>query len=143
MTPNGALTAVIGRLNAGGFVESRSPNGLTDGGTQRLEKGFAVKPTGITFDPSRGASRTAGARVTMGFNVQIGHIIKPNDGQTAPVTALTDVHTALKYLFAPGTALTGGGQGSVLVGGVTVNYLDGYLIQNVALRVTFALDLTP
>jgi hypothetical protein len=141
MTPAAALTAVIGRMNAAGFTECVSPLGLRDGGTQRLDGGFAVRVSSYRFEPSRGASRVDGARMDMGIVIELGHLLKPGAGQEAPAAALAAVHLALRYLFTPDTALTATGQGSVLLGGITLNYDGGYLVHAIDLRVIFSLSL--
>tara|TARA_R100000664_G_scaffold14716_1_gene23088 strand:+ start:304 stop:741 length:438 start_codon:yes stop_codon:yes gene_type:complete len=145
MTPNSALTAIIARLNAAGFVECKSPNGLMDGGTQRLNQGFYVKPLQIKFLKGRHKSDGAGARVSMTFEVQLGHICKPSSGVTSSATAMTDIHTALKYLFAPDTSLTSGAGAAIYTNGVTVSYQEGgsYIIQKCVIDIHYNLDLTP
>ena len=143
MTPNSCLSALIARLNAADFKECKSPNGLTDGGSARLDKGFYVRPLSISFMKGRNRSEEAGARVNMAFEVQLGHKVKPSDGCSAAATALTDVHTALRYLFTPNTTLTSGGGGAIFLGQIKVDYMEGgsYIIQKVKIDIHFNLSL--
>ena len=144
MTPSAALTAAIARLNAAGLTECVSPNGLTDGGSQRLDKGFAIKPKYLKFIKGRTASTQAGAQVEMGLSIQIGHVLKPGAGQEAPSQALTDIHEALRYLWTPDTPLTSGGGAAIYLGNVATSYQSGgeYLIQGCDIRLVFNLELT-
>ena len=145
MPPNSALTAIIARLNAASFIECQSPNGLMDGGPQRLNQGFYVRPLQIKFLKGRHKSDVAGARVSMTFEVQLGHICKPSSGVPSSATALTDIQPALKYLFAPNTTLTSGAGAAIYTNGVTVSYQEGgsYIIQKCVIDLRYNLDLTP
>ena len=144
MTPNSALTALIARLNAASFVECVSPNGLADGGSARLDGGFYCKPLGLKFLKGRHKSTEAGARVAMTFEVQLGHNVRPSAGVNAALQAMTDIHTALKYLFQPATALTSGAGAAIYISSVKVDYMDGgaYIIQRLNVELHFNLDLT-
>ena len=147
MTPATALTAVVARLNAvPGLVECVSSNGLLDGGSLRLDRGFAVKPNGLKFlAKNRNASRADGARVDQGFIIQIGHVLTPTAGQSSPTTALTDLDTVIRYLWTPDTSLTSGGGAAIYMGNVQSLYQAGgeYMIHQLEIRLHYNLPLTP
>lgn len=145
MTPSSALTALIARLNAdSNLVECKSPNGLMDGGSMRLNRGFAVKPKALKPLKGRNRSDVAGMRVSQTFEVTLGHVLKPSSGITAPSQAMTDLHSALKYLFVPNTTLTSGSGAAIYIGGVTVKYEEGgaYMTQTFGVELHYNLDLT-
>ena len=82
-----------------------------------------------------------GLRVDQTFKVELGHQIKPGDGQEAPSQALTDLHTAMKYISANGTTLTT--QGAIIFSPAAHAYQGGgaYLITTFTLRVTYEITL--
>ena len=142
MTYASALTAVIARLTAAGLKECRSPNGLSGAGAPRGHQSFAVLPAGDRKEKSRGAARTDGLRTTARFSVELGHELKPGSGLAAAGQALTDLHTAQRYLVQPGTTLTT--TAAVQLGNVSARRLGGgsYMIQTFECGVTFSLDLS-
>ena len=143
MTPNGALTAVIARLTAAGFTQVRSPLGTSRASSQRVSRSFAVLPSSLAQagSPSRGKPDIPGLRVTQVFNVELAHQLKPGDGQEAPSQALTDLHTAWKYLSANGTTLTQ--QGAISIGTASQSYEGGgaFMVTRFSLSVTYNLSL--
>ena len=80
----------------------------------------------------------------MSFEVQIGHKVKPTSGVSAADTAMTDIHTALRYLFTPDTTLTSGAGGAIYIASIKVDYMDGgaYIIQKMTVEIHYNLDLT-
>jgi hypothetical protein len=82
-----------------------------------------------------------GLRVDQVFSIQLGHQIKPGDGQEAPSQALQDLHTAFKYLSANGTTLTT--EGAIIISPASHSYDGGgaFLITTFQLRVTYELSL--
>lgn len=143
MTPNAALTAVIARLTAAGLTEARSPLGVLKASAQRVNRSFSVLPQGLapSSSPGRGKPTVDGLRVEQTFNVQLGHSIKPGDGQEAPSQALQDTHTAMKYISANATTLTT--QGAIIFSPINHSYEGGgaFLITTFSLRVTYELTL--
>ena len=142
MTYASALTATIARLTAAGLVECRSPAGLLGAGAPRGQRAFAVLPAGDRKQRSRQAARADGLRVTARFTVQLGHELKPGSGLEAPSQALTDLHSAQRYLIQPGTTLTT--EGAVSFGAVTTTRLQGgaYMVQAFECGATFNLDMS-
>jgi hypothetical protein len=143
VTPDTALTAVVARLTAAGLVEARSPLGVTKASQQRIDRGFSVMPSSIgpSPHPGRGKPTVSGLRMTQQFKVELAHKIKPGDGQAAPLQALQDYHTAIKYISANGTTLTT--EGAIIVSPAAHTYAGGgaYLLTAFQLQVTYELDL--
>jgi hypothetical protein len=143
MTPNAALTAVIARLTAAGLVQARSPLGVQQASSQRMNRSFSVIPVGIgpSGSPGRGAPRTSGLRMAQAFEVKLGHQVKPGDGQEAPSQALQDYHTVLKYLSARDTTLTT--TGAIIFSSATHRYEGGgaFMTTTFTLNVTYELSL--
>ena len=144
-----ARVNLVARLNVavgGALVECQSVNGLLDGGTQRLDRGFSVQPKSVKWHKkSRQASRVAGARVGAIFNVELGYILRPSDGLAAPATALDDLDAVLATLYTPDEDLTSGSASALVIGDVGFTYNDGgaYLIVSFTVEVVFALPLVP
>ena len=143
MTPAAALTALVARCNSAGLVEARSPLGVTKASQQRVNRSFSVLPQGLapSSSPGRGRPAVDGLRVDQTFKVELGHQIKPGDGQEAPSQALTDLHTVMKYISANGTTLTT--QGAIIFSPATHAYQGGgaYMITTFTLRVTYEITL--
>ncbi len=143
MTPNAALTAVVARLTAAGLVQARSPLGVSNASSQRINRSFSVRPqsVGPSSSPGRGRPNAAGLRVTQAFNVQLGHQLRPADGMEAPSQALQDYHAALRYLSAEGTTLTQ--EGAIIFGQASHSYVGGgaFLITSFTLNVSYELSL--
>ena len=112
----------MARLVAGGLTKSLSPLGIRNESTQRINQSFAVTPLSVAPSPSPGRSQptVAGVRVLQTFRIELGHRVKPGDGQDAPTTALTDTHTAMKYLAANATSLTT--EGAIEFGASSLSY---------------------
>jgi hypothetical protein len=132
VTPDTALTAVIARCVAAGMVEARSPLGVMNASQQRVNRSFSVLPQGIGPSSSPGRGRPA---------VELGHQIKPGDGQEAPSQALSDLHTVMKYISANGTTLTA--PGAIIFSPASHAYQGGgaFLITTFTLQVIYELSL--
>lgn len=143
MTPNGALTAVIARLTAAGLVQARSPLGVSNASSQRIDRSFSVLPSTISpsSSPGRGRANAPGLRMTQVFNVQLGHQLKPADGLEAPSQALQDFQTAVKYLSSNGTSLTQ--EGAIIFGSASHSFAGGgaFLVTSFSLSVTYEMSL--
>lgn len=143
MTPNAALTATIARLTAAGLTQARSPLGVTRASSQRVNRSFAVLPAGLSpsSNPGRGKAAADGLRVEQTFRIELGHSLKPGDGQEAPSQALQDLHLAMKYLSANGTTLTT--DAAILFSPASQNYDGGgaFMITSFNLRVIYPLSL--
>tara|TARA_R110000824_G_scaffold7909_1_gene36071 strand:+ start:811 stop:1248 length:438 start_codon:yes stop_codon:yes gene_type:complete len=143
VTPAAALTAVIGRLTAASLVQARSPLGVMNASQQRVNRSFSVLPQGMapSSSPGRGKPTVDGLRMTQTFKIELGHQIKPGDGQEAPSQALTDLHTAMKHISANGTTLTT--QGAIIFSPASHAYQGGgaFLITTFTLNVTYELSL--
>jgi hypothetical protein len=143
MTPNAALTAVIARLTAAGLTQARSPLGVAKASQQRINRSFSVLPQGLgpSSSPGRGKPTVPGLRVEQTFNVQLGHQLKPGDGQEAPSQALQDLQLAWKYISANGTTLTT--EGAIIFSPAAHTYDGGgaFVITSFQLRVTYEMSL--
>ena len=82
-----------------------------------------------------------GLRITQIFKVELSHQIKPGDGQAAPLQALQDYHSALKYISANGTSLTT--QGAIIFSPASHTYQGGgaFFVTAFNLQVTYELSL--
>ena len=82
-----------------------------------------------------------GLRVEQTFNVQLGHQLKPGDGQEAPSQALQDLQLAWKYISANGTTLTT--EGAIIFSPASHTYDGGgaFVITSFQLRVTYEMSL--
>lgn len=145
MTPATAHTAVMARLVAAGLTKSLSPLGVRNESNQRINQSFAVTPMSVAPSPSPGRSQptVAGVRVVQTFRIELGHRVKPGDGQDAPTTALTDTHTAMKYLAVNATSLTT--EGAIEFGPSTLAYEGNgaFLVTSFNFLVTYNLTLVP
>ncbi len=143
MTPDAALTAVIARLTAAGLTESKSPLGVVNSSAPRIDRSFSVRQTSIGPSTSPGRSRpdVPGLRVAHRFQVELGHKLKPNAGQEAISQALSDIHSAFKYIAQFGTTLTT--DAAVEIGTSSTEYAGGgaYLVQRFQLTVIYNLTL--
>lgn len=143
MTPNAALTAVIARLTAAGLVQARSPLGVMKASSQRVNRSFSVLPQGLapSSSPGRGRPAVDGLRVDQTFKIELGHSVKPGDGQEAPSQALQDLHLAMKHISVFGTTLTT--QGAIIFQPATHVYQGGgaFMVTTFTLRVTYELTL--
>ena len=143
MTPDSALTAIIARLEAAGLTKAVSPLGVSNASAPQMNRSFSVKMQSMApaSSPDRFKPTVAGLRVSTRFQIELGHRINPNNGQTAISQALPDLHTAIKYLDVSGTSLTQ--QGSINVGASTSEYASGgaYYIQRFPLDVVFNLSM--
>jgi|MDSZ01.2.fsa_nt_gb hypothetical protein len=108
MTPSACLAALRARLTAAGLNEVRSPLGARAGSSPRIDQSFAVIPLSVAPSASPGRSRpnAVGMRVTQSFQVELTNLVKPGDHGAAPAQALTDLHTAWKYILADATTLS-------------------------------------
>ena len=143
MTPDGALTAVIARLTAAGLTEAKSPLGVVNASSPRIDRSFSVRQTSIgpSTNPGRARPDVPGIRVAHRFQVELGHKLKPNSGQESISQALSDVHAAFKYISQFGTTLTTGA--AIEIGTSSTEYAGGgsYLIQRFPLTVIYNLTL--
>jgi hypothetical protein len=144
MTPATALTAVISRLNAAGLKQVRSPLGVMNASSQRIEGCFAVKPSGVrpSSSPGRGRPIVAGLRVDSTFDIEISHQIKPSLGLEAPSQALTDLAMAWAAISENGTTLTT--EGAIKINGARNTYEGGgaFYVTRFELVVTYEIDLS-
>lgn len=143
MTPDSALTAVIAAVGAAGLTQVKSPLGLSRAGSQRISRGFSVRPVslGPSASPGRGKPNIQGLRVEQVFTIELGHQITPGDGAEAPNQTLTDLHTVWKYVSRYSTSLTT--EGAIQIGQASHSYEAGgaYLITSFNLRVVYELSL--
>ena len=143
MTPSECLTATIGRLTAAGLTEARSPLGVTRASSQRVNRSFSVIPAGLapSSSPGRGKSASDGLRIEQTLRVELGHTLKPGDGQEAPSQALQDLHRAMRYLNANATSLTT--EAAIIFSPASQTYDGGgaFMITSFDLRVTYTLSL--
>lgn len=143
MTPTSAHAAVMARLVAAGLTKSLSPLGIRNESNQRIDQSFSVTPVSVAPSPSPGRSQptVAGVRVLQTFRIELGHRVKPGDGQDAPTTALTDTHTAMRYLAANATSLTT--DGAIEFGTSTLAFEGNgaFLVTSFNLSVTYNLTL--
>ena len=143
MTPAAALTAVIARLTAAGLTEARSPLGVVNASSPRIDRSFSVRMTSIgpSVSPGRARPDIPGIRVAHRFQVELGHKLKPNAGQEAISQALSDMHAAFKYLSQFETTLTTGA--AIELGTSSTEYAGGgaYLVQRFPLTVAYNLTL--
>lgn len=146
-SPRQALIALKARLAATGIplVECVSPNGLLDGGSIRLNRGYSVKPKKLKWDKNRRASRLAGGRVSLVFAVSIGYVLRPADGIDAVDEPLTDIDNIMATLYEPDTPLTGGTAYALYISDAVFEYHDGgaYLIVRFDVSPTFNMPLVP
>tara|TARA_Y100000004_G_scaffold6974_1_gene7912 strand:+ start:480 stop:725 length:246 start_codon:yes stop_codon:yes gene_type:complete len=79
--------------------------------------------------------------MTQVFNVQLGHQLKPADGQEAPSQALQDFQLAVKHLSANATTLTQ--EGAIIIGNASHSYVGGgaFLVTSFSLNVTYEMSL--
>lgn len=143
MTPDSALTAIIARLEAAGLVKAVSPLGVSNSSAPQMNRSFSVKmiSMGPSASPDRFKPTVAGLRVTNRFQIELGHRLNPNSGQTAISQALQDLHKSIKYLDVSGTSLTQ--EGSISVGASSSEYASGgaYYIQRFPLDVVYNLTM--
>lgn len=144
MTPNGALTAILARLNTiTGMKEARSPLGVKNASSARIDRSFSVRPRGLSLSDGggRGRSDQAGIRVASSFDIELGHILKPSDGAEAPAQALLDIHLVLTAVSQQESSLTTTAQVTLL--GVTTEYVGSgaYLVQTLSVDIIFPLSL--
>ena len=144
MTPASALTAVIARLNAAGLKEVRSPLGVLNASSQRVEGCFGVKPTGVRPSPSPGRGRpiVAGLRIESVFDIEMSHQVKPSLGLQAPAQALIDLASAWSKISANGTTLTT--EGAIKLGAARNTFEGGgaFYVTRFELSVIYELDLS-
>ena len=138
MTSAGALDAVAARLVAAGLTEARSPMGVRNEASGKIDRSFSVKPKGTTLS-QRGRERH---RLRLSFLVELGHRLKPSSGADAPDQALTDYEAAIRYLAAGGTTLTT--DGAIDFGPAAFTYAGGgaFMVTAFDLAVSFDLDLS-
>lgn len=133
----------MARLVAAGLTKSLSPLGVRNESNQRINQSFAVTPMSVAPSPSPGRSQptVAGVRVVQTFRIELGHRVKPGDGQDAPTTALTDTHTAMRYLAVDATSLTSAG--AIEFGPSTLAYEGNgaFLVTTFNFLVTYNLTL--
>jgi hypothetical protein len=143
MTPSECLTATIGRMTAAGLTEARSPLGVTRASSQRVNRSFSVLPVSLSpsSSPGRGKSASDGLRIEQVLRIELGHSLKPGDGQEAPSQALQDLHRAMRYLSANATSLTT--EGAIIFSTASQSYDGGgaFMITSFDLRVTYTLSL--
>ena len=143
MTPDTALTAIIARLEAAGLTKAVSPLGVSNSSAPQMNRSFSVKMSslGPAPNPDRFKPTGAGVRVSNRFQIELGHRINPNSGQTAISQALQDLHKAIKYLDVSGTSLTQ--KGAISVGSSSSEYGSGgaYYIQRFTLDVVYNLSM--
>ena len=144
MTPSAALSAILTQLRTvSGMSEARSPLGVRNASSGRVVRAFSVRPGGLSLSDGggRGRSDQAGIRVAERFSVELGHTLRPSDGQTAPSQALLDLHSVIKVLMKPGTTLTT--EAAVVLGGVTSEYpgSGAYFVQTISVDVVYPLSL--
>jgi len=143
MTPATALTAVIARLTAAGLTEARSPLGVVNASSPRIDRSFSVRMTSIgpSSSPGRARPDAPGLRVAHRLLVELGHKLKPNAGQEAISQALSDMHSAFKYLSQFGTTLTE--DAAIELGTSSTEYAGGgaYLVQRFQLTVIYNMTL--
>ena len=143
MTPTSCHAAVMARLVAAGLTKSISPLGVRNESNQRINRSFSVAVNSITPSPSPGRSQpsVAGVRMTQAHTVELGHRVKPGDGQDAPDTALQDLHTAMKYLAANDTTLTQ--EGALEIGTATMTFAGNgaFLVTSFGLNITYNMSL--
>ena len=144
MTPSACLAAIRARLTAGGLTEVRSPLGARAASSPRIDQSFAVIPVSVAPSPSPGRSRpdTVGIRVTQTCRVEITNAIKPSDHGAAPAQALTDLHTAWKYLLVDATTLTTD-TAAIAFSAANTTYEGGgaFLVTRFDVSVTYGLGL--
>jgi hypothetical protein len=143
MTPPAALTAVIARLVASGLTKAKSPLGVTNASSPQIDRSFAVRMISIgpSSDPGRQRPDVPGVRVSHRFQIEVGHKLKPSSGQEAISQAMTDIHSAFKYLSQFGTTLTT--TAAIELGTSSTEYAGGgaYLVQRFQLTVIYNLSL--
>lgn len=143
MTPSAALTALIARLAAAGLTQAKSPLGVVNSSAPQIDRSFSVRQLSIgpSASPGRGRADIPGLRIAHRFNVELGHRLKPNSGQEAISQALTDIHSAMKYIALPGTSLTTGV--AIEFSPSSTEYQGGgaYLIQRFQLSLIYDLTL--
>jgi len=143
MTPTSALTALVARLNAAGLKEARSPLGVRNEASPRMDRSFSVRLGTLSpsSSPGRGRADVPGLRVTQSLTVELCHKLAPNEGQAAPSQALTDLHSTWKHLSAANTSLTQGV--SLQIGAASGEYVGsgGYLIHSYPVLLTYNLTL--
>lgn len=143
MTPDSALSAIIGRLEAAGLTKAVSPLGVSNSSAPQMDRSFSVRmlSLGPSSSPDRFKPTPAGLRVSNRFQIDLGHRLNPNSGQTAVSQALQDLHSAIKYLDVSGTSLTQ--KGAITIGGSSTEYASGgaYLIQRFTLDVVYNLSM--
>jgi hypothetical protein len=143
MTPSAALTAIIARLEAASLTKAKSPLGVVNASAPQIDRSFSVRQTSIGPAPSPGRGRpdVPGLRVAHRFTVELGHRLKPNSGQEAISQALTDLHSAWKYLSQYNTTLTDGA--AIEIGSTSTEYAGSgaYLVQRFPLTIVYNLTL--
>tara|TARA_R110000751_G_scaffold277354_1_gene378604 strand:- start:129 stop:551 length:423 start_codon:yes stop_codon:yes gene_type:complete len=138
MTSAGALDAVAARLVAAGLTEARSPMGVRNEASGKIDRSFSVKPKAASLS-QRGRERH---RMRLSFAVELGHRLKPSAGADAPDQALADYEAAIRYIAVGGTGLTTAA--AIDYGPAAFAYAGGgaYLITSFDLAVSFDLDLS-
>jgi hypothetical protein len=144
MTPAAALTAIVARANTvSGLVEAKSPLGVRNSSSPRINRSFSIRPGGLSLAPASGRGRvdSVGVRVRHSFSVELCHQLKPSAGQEAPSTALSDIHNLIKALIVQGTTLTT--DANLTLGGITTEYpgSGAYYLQTLTLDVEYYLAL--
>ncbi len=143
MTPDTALSAIIARLEAAGLTKAVSPLGVSNSSAPQMNRSFSVRmlSLGPSSNPDRFKPTVAGLRVNNRFQIELGHRLNPNSGQTAISQALQDLYKAIKYLDADGTSLTQ--TGAISVGASSAEYASGgaYYIQRFSLDVVYNLSM--
>ena len=143
MTPDSALTAIIARLEAAGLTKAVSPLGVSNSSAPQMNRSFSIRmiSLGPSANPDRFKPTVAGLRVSNRFQIELGHRLNPNSGQTAISEALQDLHKAIKYLDVNGTTLTQ--EGAISVGASSAEYASGgaYYIQRFPLDVVYNLTM--
>ena len=143
MTPLSCHAAVMARLVAAGLTKSISPLGVRNESNQRIHRSFSVTINTIAPSPAPGRSQptAAGVRVTQTHTIELGHRVKPGDGQDAPETSLEDFHTAVKYLAANNTTLTQ--EGALEIGSASMSFAGNgaFLVTSFSLDVIYNMTL--
>jgi hypothetical protein len=144
MTPSAALSAILTQLRTvSGMSEARSPMGVRNSSSPRVVRSFSVRPGGLSLSNGggRGRSDQAGIRVSESFDVELGHTLRPSDGQSAPAQALLDLHSVIKVLMKPDTTLTT--TAAVSLNSVSTEYpgSGAFYVQTISIDVVYPLSL--
>ena len=138
MTPETARQSVADRLTAAGLTEARSPIGVRNESSPRIDRSFAVLPKSADLSRQRGRDRQ---RARMVFAVELCHKMTPSEGQAAPSEALRDYAKAVRFLLQRGTDLTA--PAAIEMGAASFVYAGGgaYMVTAFDLIVSFDFPL--